>query len=93
MMDPLTIRDVVALNVIISAAQGCKKVARLLEDGSPVFGIARSIGTENGAFITEGEDVRDAFLRVTTQAGWEVFWPVRELLALTKSGEFSQYDW
>lgn len=93
MSDTLTIADVVALDVIVRAASTCAKVARLV-DGDVVYGHARSIGNVSGTFVQTGEDVRDAFLRVTTQGGFEAFWPVRDLMPQAATGEFvAPYDW
>lgn len=94
MCEPLSIADVVALDIIVRAASTCAKVARMLEDGTVVYGHARSIGGTSGAFLGPDADVRDAFLRVTTQGGFEAFWPVRDLMPQAATGEFvAPYDW
>jgi hypothetical protein len=92
MADILTVTDAVSLQTIIGAAQHNAKVARLMDD-YVIYGIARSIC--NDSFYTLGpqDDVRDGFLRVTTQGGMETLWPVRELLAQVPTAEFCQYDW
>jgi hypothetical protein len=89
----LNISDACDLAAIIHMAQGTQKVARLLDSGDVVYGTARSIGTENGGFAGGGDDVRDAFLRVTLSGGFEAFWPVSDLLPLVRTGEFTTYDW
>ena len=76
----LTTTDAVNLAAIIGAAQRNAKVARLMDDGNVIYGMARSIGTDGGAFDFKS-DARGQFLRVTTRMGMEVFWPVRELMA------------
>jgi len=93
MNEILTMRDLVALEVIATAAERCARVARVLPSGTPVYGTARSIGNDRGAFLGRDEDVRDGYLRVTTREGFETFWPVRELMPLVHSGEFTEYDW
>lgn len=93
MSDPLTIRDLVALGTILRAAQGVERVTRLVEDGNAagllIHGTARSIGTADGYLIRPNEDVRDAYLRVTTDAGLEVFWLVRDLMPAVEAGTFA----
>jgi hypothetical protein len=91
--DVLTIGDANDLQTILRAAQQCAKVARAMGGGDVVYGTARSIGTASGAFLTSDEDVREGFLRVTTQAGMEAFWPVRELMREAGTGEFALYEW
>jgi hypothetical protein len=92
----LTITDAVNLNVVISAAQGCKHVTRLIREGNAegvtVNGTARSLGNDQGMMMP-GLDVRDMFLRVTTEHGWEVFWPVRELMDDVSEGFFALDMW
>jgi hypothetical protein len=53
-----------------------------------VRGTARSIGDDCGNFAGRDDDVRDCSLRVTTDAGIEVFWPVAELIADVHTGMF-----
>jgi hypothetical protein len=84
----LNMTDACSLADIIRMAQGNKHVARLMDNGDVITGTARSIGTETGMFATETDDVRDMFLRVTTDMGWEAFWSVRELLPQALAGEF-----
>lgn len=84
----LTVSDVVALGAIVNAAHTTAKVARLVENNDVLYGHARSIGDERGAFIRATEDVRGVFLRVTLTSGFEAFWPVREVVAAYKAGEF-----
>ena len=90
--DVLTVQDLLALAKIVDAAISTAKVARLRDDGVVVYGIARCVGDANGCAM-HGEDVRAMHLRVTTREGWEVFWPVADLIAEAHSGEFAQYDW
>ena len=75
--------EAINLGLICSAARQGSRVARLLRDGNAagqlVTGTARCVGDDRGNYLGAGEDVRDAYLRVTTTAGWEVFWPLSEL--------------
>jgi len=92
-METLTIGDANDLQVVLHAAQTCAKVARAFGNGDVVYGTARSIGTQSGAFLTSDDDVRDGYLRVTTQSGLEAFWPVRDLMREVGMGLFAPYDW
>jgi len=92
MNDILTMAQVIALADIGHAAERTAKVARALDDGRVIYGTARSVGDENGC-TAWGVDVREQFLRVTTQQGLEAFWPVRDLMAEHARGEFAEYDW
>ncbi len=87
MSDILTIGDAVNLEVVVRAAYTNGKVARCIDGGDIVYGIARYI-TKDGS-----DDVRDSILRVTTRGGFEAFWPVRELMGEVQTGEFAIYDW
>lgn len=89
----LTVADTVSLGVIVDAAQHNSKVARANSDGEVTYGTARSVGNETFAFLKKGEDVRDAFLRVTTRGGFEAAWKVSELMDEVHTGEFAKYDW
>lgn len=86
-MQNVTISDVFALHAVVDAASRCAPVARLV-GSDVVYGTARSVGDQEGRFLASGEDVRGAYLRVTTSAGWEVFWPVAELAAEVPEGAF-----
>jgi hypothetical protein len=50
-------------------------------------GTARSLGDENGNFARD-EDIRDLYLRVTGDTGFEYFLPVRGLMEQVRAGEF-----
>jgi len=83
--------EVMALAAIIAAAQTGETVARV-DAAEPRAGVtrgtARSVGDLNGVFLAAHADVRDSYLRVTTDHGWDVFWPVAELAAEYVTGEF-----
>lgn len=86
---PVTMRDIGALQTIVEAAQGNRRVKRLLEDIDLIVeGTARSIGDERGYFLGRDEDVRSGFLRVTTTTGMETFWPVTDLMIDANRGYF-----
>lgn len=85
-LTPLTVGDAVDLGAVVTAAVTSAPVARANADGTVVYGTARSIGDEHGNFASN--DVRDCFLRVTTTSGWDMFWPVSDLMAEVRSGLF-----
>jgi hypothetical protein len=89
---PLSVHDTVLLCEIVHAAQGCNKIARLI-DGYVIYGTARAVSDVNGNFLPPTVDIRDGYLRVTTQGGMEAFWPVSELMAQVATAEFCRYDW
>lgn len=84
----MNVRETIAAADIIRAAQGGLRVARVQTNGDPVFGTARSIGTETGAFARDKDDVLDSYLRVTSRSGWEHFWLVSELITEWHQGLF-----
>lgn len=85
----LTVADAVALSTVVGAAQRNAYVGRLMpKTGDVVHGTARSIGTAYGVFAGPNDDVRDMYLRVTASAGWEVFWPVSDLIAEVSAHTF-----
>jgi hypothetical protein len=84
----LTVRDTVVLAAIVEAAIHNLIVARHIDEVGVVKGKARSIGDKAGNHASNQDDVRDCFLRVTTNTGFEAFWPVRELISEVHSGHF-----
>jgi hypothetical protein len=90
-MSNLSIADVIALSTIIDAASQSAHVRWLDDDGSTIAeGTARHIvrGEDDFAFIPQTMDLRDAFLRITSRAGWDVAIPVRKLMDMVMRGEF-----
>jgi len=90
----LTMIDLVLLEAVISTCEGNAKVARLVND-NVVYGIARHVvrDPDSAAFLTSKDDVRDAYLRVTSREGFEYFWPIGELVEDQARGQFCRYDW
>lgn len=83
---PFTIRDAVAVNKIIDAAQRCAHV-RWLDDGDIAEGVARCIAHDGGGFLGGDEDVRDGFLHVSGIT--ERWLPVVDLIGMVARGEFA----
>ena len=81
----LTIHEAHQLGRILDLVQRGARVVWLDPDvtgNEPQTGTARSIGDENGNFITGSDDVRDAFLRITTSRGFELFMPIKKAMHL-----------
>lgn len=88
---PLTARDVVALAAIVRWAQDGAHVARLGEDGRMSEGTARHIvkSPDDYGFLSAGEDIRAGYLRVTLTSGFDVAWPVGEMVTDYAAGVFA----
>jgi hypothetical protein len=89
----ITPSDLRALAKIDQWATDTAKVARVVPtlDGGDeiVFGHARYFCIPDSGNL--GDD--GATLRVTTQGGWESFWPLATLVEEVKAGTFTDYDW
>ena len=86
----LTITDACTLADVIRAAQGNQPLARLQDNGEVLGGTARAIcSSPSGGYLSGDQDVREGFLWVTTQSGWEQWWPIREVVALVQAGELA----
>lgn len=91
---PFTLSDVVNYGMVTETAQHCSKVARAMSNGDVLYGIARNVcADESGAYLAPGQDIRTGMLHVTSQGGFEFFWPLSELAAEITRGEFGPYDW
>lgn len=88
---PLTISETLALGTVVNMAVHGQHVARLLDNGDITQGTARSIGDRNGGYSGPDDDIRDMYLRVTTDSGFEAFWPVSELVEDVKASTFMEY--
>jgi hypothetical protein len=65
-----------------------QRVVRLAEDGGDLIeGTARYLTGDGDT--RRPDDVRDAFLRVTLLSGFEVWWPVAELVEARARGGFA----
>ena len=93
--DIVTIGDVLALAEIVSAASESAKVAWVNGQGDVMYGTARHIvrGADDYAFLGTNQDVRDGFLRITSQQGFDHALSVRYLMNAMAKGEFARYDW
>lgn len=84
----LSYSDAVAIADIVRAAHSGQRVARVFESGEILYGTARSIGDQNGNHASGKDDVRDVHLRVTLTNGFDHYWPMAELVADIKVGNF-----
>lgn len=85
---PLNTTTAVALSEVIRFAQTNARVA-YLHDGEVIEGIARHIvkSPDDIGFLTQMDDVRDAYLRVTLVSGFEVFLPITDCIRMVAFGE------
>lgn len=90
---PLTIPDATALAYVLDTTR-VAKVAYAREDLPILYGIARCVVDSPERMSSLGNrDVRDGFLRITTQGGMEVAFAIPELMAAHREGRFMTYDW
>lgn len=89
MSNTLTIADVIALSTIVDAASQSASVRWLDESGNIRSGVARHIvrGASDFNFLGRDQDVRDAFLRITS-GGLEITIAVRALIEMVNATEF-----
>ena len=88
----VTIPQIWQLHTITDAASRGAKVRWLGDDGHTIHeGTARHIvqGPDNIGFIGSDQDVRDAYLRITSVTGMEYFVPVKRLMHLVEMGGFA----
>lgn len=87
----LTAHKVRALAAIIAGCDAGRKAGWLTEDGSVAWGIMRHLvtGPDRMGFLTEADDVRDCYVRITTSTGFEWCPPMRELIARWEAAELS----
>lgn len=89
---PVTIPQIHQLYVITDAASRGAKVRWLGDDGYTIHeGTARHIvqSPDNFGFIRGDQDVRDAYLRITSVTGMEYAVPVKRLMHLVEMGGFA----
>jgi len=86
----LTVADLTALTEVARAAMQSAKVTYLDEGGDIVNGTARSfvVDPARPVFLGRDDDVRDAYLWVTTVQGFEAFPAVRHLAKMVHEGGF-----
>jgi hypothetical protein len=89
---PITISQIFQLFTIVDAASRSAKVRWLGDDSYTIHeGTARHIvqSPENFGFIGGDQDVRDAYLRITSVTGMEYAVPVKRLMSLVEIGGFA----
>jgi phage-related protein len=88
-MEPLTMHDVITLSAIVQAAINGKRVAWIHHVTEEViYGTARSIGDGIGNFLKPVVDVRDGFLRITSNAGSDYILPMSTVTRMYDEGAF-----
>jgi hypothetical protein len=91
MTEVLNLNDALALATVLDAVKRNARVEWLAEgraDLGTVDGVARHLvrDPENAYFLGDEDDVRDAYLRVSST--FEHFLPVRDVLRLVREGKF-----
>jgi hypothetical protein len=74
----LTGTTAVLLADIVRAAWNRSRIARALDNGYVISGTARGIGDDRGSHAGPHDDIRECYLHVTMDSGWEQFWPMSE---------------
>ncbi len=88
----VTVPQIWQLHVITDAASRNAKVRWLGDDGYTIHeGTARHIvqSPDNFSFLRSDQDVRDAYLRITSVTGMEYAVPVKRLMYLVEMGGFA----
>ena len=88
----VTVPQIWQLHVITDAASRSAKVRWLADDGHTIReGTARHIvqSPENFGFIRDDQDVRDAYLRITSSTGMEYAVSIKRLMYLVEMGGFA----
>lgn len=89
---PITIPQIFQLHTIVDAASRNARVRWLGDDSHTIHeGTARHIvqSPDNFGFIGSDQDVRDAYLRITSLTGMEYAVSVRRLMHLIEMGGFA----
>lgn len=95
MADNLTVPEVWQLHTILDATSRGAKVRWIshVDDETILSGTARHLvaGSKPSEwhFIGSDQDVRDAYLRITSVTGWDHAVPVRYLMELVRQGGFA----
>ncbi len=84
----LTLTDAVRLGSLLSAVQRNARVGWLDARDDVSTGTARAITDERGMFWTSGADVRDAYVWITTDKGFEDFRSVSNIMGAMERQEF-----
>jgi hypothetical protein len=85
----LNLRDLFALNTLLEAVTTGARVRWSTDGGETVLdGVARHFvkDRENFSFLSNGDDVRDAFVRISSTFEWTI--PVREAMELVSDNMF-----
>lgn len=81
-----TLHDFALVQPILEAAQGNRRVARVIDDRL-FYGTALSLGDAHGNVVHGDVDVRDLYLRVLV-GFTDAYWSVRDLMPQVGEGSF-----
>lgn len=79
MHDVLTLQEVSRLATILEWCQSKTHVRWENPQGDIVGGTVRSIGNDTGNFLRADAEIRDAYVRITCDTGFEWFAPVHTI--------------
>lgn len=91
MNEILTITDALAIAEILRMAQAIAKVGWVGDDGVVRYGTARHLVSSEtmAGFLNHDQDVRTAYLRVTTEQGYDTTLLVSDLMPKITDGTFA----
>lgn len=89
MTDTLNLNELTALATVLDAVKRNARVEWLDDNGNLHDGVARHFvrDSANAYFLGDGDDVRDAYVRVSST--FEHFLPVTDVVRLVREGKFA----
>jgi len=84
----LTLPQAIQLSTVVEATMGTARVRYLSDSGDVISGTARSIGDLFGNFARRTDDVRDCYLRITTDHGFDTYIKVSDLMEMVAATTF-----
>ena len=94
-LEPLVVQDVIALNMFWPLLEGHRRVKWVDNPGDDIRqGVIRHLvqSDSNDAFLAPGQDVRTAWVRITTLTGGEVRRPLMAFARLITIGCLTEDD-
>lgn len=88
MAEPFTLNDAITIEPIVRAAITNARVRYLGKHDQIISGTARCIGDEYGNRMGKDTDIREQFLRITTDYGMEAFLRVDGLMEMVRQTTF-----
>lgn len=92
---PLTVGFALRLGDLLNWVSQSRLVHYTVDNGATILtGTLRHVvrSPDDYCFISNGTDVRDAFVRVTLTSGWDTALPVTQVVGLIEDGAFAPVD-